>query len=234
LIVLFFRYNKKTLNLNKKIKEKLGKISSDKEGKKMLGSEKSKINNAESSPVIQGTKEISSVITLKIKTPITSFIRESVERILGNTKKENIAIDFRDNEAIIILSPRKTRTFQNEYPAMKVATQIQEALENHNKKFKEKIDFGIGINSGDIISSLEKDKLKYTGIGDTISFSKKISSISNGEILISEKLRNKLSRDVKAERMENERGVYYKILNLEGKENNKEKLRDLLKRTHLD
>ena len=41
-------------------------------------------------------------------------------------------------------------------------------MKEHNKKFSDKIDFGIGINSGEIINKMEDGKLKFTALGNFI------------------------------------------------------------------
>lgn len=237
-IVLFFRYNKKTFGLNKKLRAKIESIrnmGSDFSGKKILNSEdKSSINNAEASLVINGIKEPSTILTLKIKNEIKPFVRENLEKILRELiQKNNAAIDFKENEVFVIFSPRKTRSYKNEYSAIKMAFELNLALQEANRKFNDKIEFGIGINSGDLISSLEKDKLRYTGMDQTISSSKKIADISNQEVIISERVKNKLLRELRTEKIEISGNTYYRVLRISERENNEEKLKDLLKRTHL-
>jgi len=238
-IVTFFRYNKKTFNLNKKIKTKIESIKnvkSDYSGRKMFEESKnSKVSVAEASLVIKGLREPSSIITIKIKNELKPFIKENFEKIIfGLTEKNNATVDFKEKEVFIIFSPRKTRTYKNEYSAIKMALEINSALQESNKKFHEKVDFGIGVNSGDLISTMEKDKLKYTGVGNTISSSKKIANMSNQEVLISERVKNKLLREVRSEKIEKSGSTYYKVLKISERADNREKLKDLLKRTHMD
>jgi 5-hydroxyisourate hydrolase-like protein (transthyretin family) len=238
-IVLFFRYNKKNFSLNKKIKAKLNNLrnmKSDSTGKKMLETEeKSKINTAEASLVIKGMREPSTIITLKIKNEIKPFIKENLEKVLLElTEKNNAVIDFKEKGVFIIFSPRKTRTYKNEYSAIKMALELNTILQENNRKFNEKIEFGIGINSGDLISTIEQQKLKYTGVDNTIIASKKIAEMSNQEVIISEKVKNKLLREVRTEKIEKSGNTYYKVLKISERQDNQAKLKDLLKRTHLD
>jgi hypothetical protein len=238
-IVLFFRYNKKNFSLNKKLKAKLNNLrnmKSDSGGGKMLeAGEKSKINSAESSLVIKGLKEPSTIVTIKIKNEIKPFTKENLEKTLIRlVEKNNAVIDLKEKEAFIIFSPKKTRTYKNEYNAIKMALELKTALQENNKKFNEKIDFGIGINSGDLISTIEKEKFKYTSVENTIITSKKISEISDQEVIISEKVKNKLLREVRTEKIEKSGNTYYKVLKISERQDNQAKLKDLLKRTHLD
>jgi len=77
---------------------------------------------------------------------------------------------------------------------------ILEDLTGYNKKFRDKIEFGIGVHAGDLIASKGRGKLKYTGIGNTISFAKRMSDIDGGKVVVSEVVRKKLVRDLKVGR----------------------------------
>ncbi len=79
---------------------------------------------------------------------------------------------------------------------------------------------------------MENNKLKYTGVDNTVSASKKVADISNQEVLISERVKNKLLREVRTEKIEMAGNTYYKVLRISERANNQEKLKDLLKRTH--
>lgn len=237
-IVLFFRFSKKEFNLNKKVKTRLNKIKnlkSDDSGRKILSEyKKNPLANAESSLVIKGIKEPTTIISLNIKNKLSINSKERLNGILSKLNRKEIAIEFKENEVILILSPRKTKNFRNEYRAVKIALDLEKQLIEHNRKFNEKINFGIGINSGDIIASLEKENLKYTGTDNTIPVSKKLSNLSNEDVLISERVKNKLLREAKTEKLEKDGITYYKVFNILEKQKNQEKLKDLLKRTHLD
>ncbi len=238
-IAIFFRYNKKTFGLSRKFKEKISKMrdmKSDSSGEQIIDKEKrSNLNSAEASLVIKGTKEPSTIITLKIKNEPKQFVRDNLEKNLKElAEKNSAAIDFTKGEIFIIFSPRKTRSYKNEYSAIKFALELKSLIQESNRKFNDRIEFGIGINSGDLISAIEKEKLKYTGIDGTISYSKKIADISNQEVIISEKVKNKLLRELRTEKIEQSGNTYYKVLRISEREENQEKLKDLLKRTHLD
>lgn len=237
-IILFFRFNKKTFSLNRKIKtkiEKMRNMKNDNFGEKILQEgQKNPLNSAESSLVIKGIKEPTTIITLNLKKDQSPFIKERIEEILSEINSKECAIELKEREAIIIFSPRKTRNYKNEYKAIKTALEIKGLIDEHNRKFNEKIDFGIGINSGDIIASLEKEKLKYTGTDNTLILSKKISELSEKEVWISERVKNKLLREVRTEKIEKSGNTYYKVVKISERQDNQERLKDLLKRTHLD
>lgn len=236
-IILFFRYNKKTFSINKKIRQKIEKMrnmGSDSSGKKILEYGNNRLDTAEAALVINGTREPSTVLNLKIKNEIQSFTRENLEKVLKElSQKSNAVIDSKENEFFIIFSPRKTRTYKNEYGAIKLAMDLKMAIEEMNRKYNGKIDFGIGIGSGDLVSNIEKGKLRYTGVDGTISLARRIADLSNKEVLVSERVKNKLLREIRTERIEKAGNTYYKILRISERDTNQEKLKDLLKRTNM-
>lgn len=126
-----------------------------------------------------------------------------------------------------------TKTFKNELLASKAAVEIKEKLDAYNKKFNDKISYSIGINAGDMISSVSSGKLNYTSLGNSIVLAKRISDISEEKVLISEAVRQKLMRELKVNKFEHNLGsVYiYEILKIVDTEANQDKLKDLLKRT---
>jgi hypothetical protein len=235
-IILFFRYNKTTFRLERKFKDRIKNLRSDSNGKNLLGpSGSSRINTAEACLVISGSKEPATIVSIKIKNEFGHFTKENLEKILKElAQKNNAFIDLREKDILLIFSPRKTKSYKNEYSAIRMSLDINKLLQESNHKFNEKINFGIGISSGDLISIIENNKLKYMGVGNTISSAKKIADISCQEIIITTQVKDKLLRDLKTEKVEKNGDTYYKVLRLSEIENNKDKLKDLLKRTHLE
>lgn len=238
LIIIFFRYHKKTFYIKNKLKtkfENIKSVKSDKQGDKILETrEKPKVNNAEQTLVTKGIKEPSTIITISLKNKLTPFIKENFLKTISEiAEKNNGAIEVKEKEIHIIFSPRKTRTYKNEYNSVKTSLEILNKIKESNRKFKDKIDFGIGISSGDLIGSIQNNKLKYTSVDKTIAISKKTSDIANQNIIIAESVKNKLLREIKTEKVESSGNTYYKIIEVSEKQGNQEKLKDLLKRTHL-
>ena len=132
-----------------------------------------------------------------------------------------------------MFSPVATRTYHNEILAVKVAQEITQKLKDYNKKFRDKIEFNVGVNSGDMIASKVDGKLKYTSIGSTISFAKRVSDSDSGKILISDSIRKKLLRDLKVERgKEIGENPTYELLDIKNRSGDAERLKDLMKRSN--
>jgi hypothetical protein len=67
---------------------------------------------------------------------------------------------------------------------------------------KQKIDFGISLNQGHIIAKKEGDMYKFMSFGTLITGSKKIASLSNKNIYLSESLKNSVMSNVKTKKQD--------------------------------
>ena len=143
-------------------------------------------------------------------------------------------IDWKEDRVFVIFSTIFTKTYDNEILATKSAFKIWRNLLDYNSKAKDKIDFNIGINSGELVASKSGDKLEYTGIGNTVSLARRMSDSDSGKILISESIKKKLMRDLRVEKLANiGDNPVYSATEIRNKEANEAKLKDLLKRTNI-
>lgn len=158
------------------------------------------IRNAEPSSDIHGQKQPVVVIALKIKNPLVGIANDNVKKALEYAYRHKAVTSSSGNSVIAILSPLLTKTFKNEETAVKIAQEIEGVLKEHNKRFKDKIIFGIGVNSGELINTVEDNVLKFTSIEKTIPLAKKIAELSDGEVLLSTAVHTKTMNSVKAEK----------------------------------
>ena len=127
--------------------------------------------------------------------------------------------------------PSITKTFKNERKAVEIAEKMSKVLSEHNKMFKQKINFGISVNYGEIISKKEGEVLKFASFGSLMNVSKKIASIAQNEVYLSDVLGKRMLSEMKAERM-NVQGVdIYKVKEMkERKEEHKKFISSFVKR----
>jgi hypothetical protein len=192
-----------------------------------------KLKSAESSLVLKGEKVTGSVLSLKITNyeQLNQNSKEGLEKIVEMAKGQHAVVDKRDNYIFLLFVPQVTRTYKNELLATKSGVQIMEALSAFNKKYKQKILFNIGINTGEMIISKAQGKIKYTSLGNTLSFAKRLSDAANAKLIIDDKIRKKLLRDLKVEKhtVLNEKQTF-SVISIKDKEANQEKLKEILKR----
>ena len=192
-------------------------------------------NKAELSLSIKGDKQNVSVIALNIKN--LKEIQSKKGNMEGTLQKtvdiaeENKAATYEShNTLFFILAPTKTRTFKNEKIALEIAHKIKEILIHHNKMFKQKINFGISLNYGTIVAKQEQESLKFMSLGTLISVAKKISSLANEDILLSEKMNDTLGSHVKTTKQEKSGINVYSIKEIRNMEEHKKFIRNFLDR----
>ncbi len=209
--ILIFRKNRKKSFFARMIK---GKNTSKKVQPEIIAkSESPSISeNVELTLSITGVKQDSSIgcISLKNYEEIKSgkgFVKENLEYIKKIVEQSKGFLYQNKQSIFFIYSPAITKTFKNELTAVKIARNIKEYLDEHNRKFKQKIDFGIGVGKGALIVNPERGNIKFMSMGSVLINVKKMSNSSQGEILISEEIKNPLMNSIRSEL----KGEYYML-----------------------
>lgn len=229
-LVIYFKFRKKEFRLQDRIRSLKSRREQKKEDK-MLDVTKPKINEAESSLVLNGEKNNSSIISIKLKKELNQVQQGELKNILSSARQKKGMVDWRGDEILIVFSPLITKTFDNERLAVRVGFEIFQKLNSYNKKSAEKIGFNIGINSGDLIASIKDKKLRYTSVGSTIILAKKLANSSSGELLVTDTIRNKLLRELKVKKVSTpEKQKIFSVESMNNNSQNQEKLEELLKR----
>jgi hypothetical protein len=163
------------------------------------------VNKAEISLSIKGEKQEASVVGLKIKNLRECRVKkgscsDTLKQII-NMAEDNKAVTYENNDYLLfLLAPTKTRTMKNEKTALDIAQEMQSILMNHNRMFNQKMDYGISLNKGSIVAKIEGRIFKFMGIGSIIGVSKKIATLSDGEVLLSEEINNLLRVNMKSDK----------------------------------
>lgn len=211
---------------------KLGKEKRKATGKELQVPIPSLPEKAEHSLVLHGRKEKSSIISVKLKD--IDKVRKSSSETINNIIREII-----DNKGVVyevpdyiigIFSSTTTKTFKNEILTVKVSKRINEILNEHNKKFREKIDYGVSVNTGELVFKREPHKLRFTALGGSINLAKRIASLANREVLLGEDIQKLLGSEIRTEK-ESRQGVnVYHIKSIIDREKNKAFISGFLRR----
>jgi len=193
-------------------------------------------NKAELSLSIKGDKQNVSLVCLRVKNlneiqqSKEGNAEEMLQRVV-NISEENKAVVYENQDYLFfILAPARTKTFNNEKTVMSLAEKIKREIEDYNRVAKQKIKFGISLNFGAIIAKQENEIFKFMSMGTLVTGAKRISSVSNGEILLGEKIREKLISEVKT-RKEKRNGIDVYILEeVRQREGDKKFLSEFVKR----
>lgn len=179
---------------------------------------------AEYALVLKGNKEDASLLSLKLKN-LDSLKKDkeslkAVENALEHIYNKKGSV-YKTGEYIIgILTPSLTKTFKNEIHAINIASEINKIFKDHNNKPGTQIDFGIGVNSGDIVVKNE-GKLKFTSLANTLNLAKKLSNLAEREVLLSKRAHDKTLSEIKVERKDKEGTEAYTIKGLSERDSHK-------------
>lgn len=253
-IVFFMRYRKTKIVgkdtvvnvLAKKVNEKVPvaskvpvkiikgqKIEHHNRDKNMVDLTKRATGGAESALVLKGEKQMSAIVALNIKNykTLSEFAKEALHKAANVSQKHKGLIDWRGDHIFVVFSPIVTKTYNNEILAVKSGMDIFKTLNEYNKKFKNKIEFNIGVHAGELIASRVDGKLKYTSIGNAISLAKRISASDDRKLIVSEVIKKKLVRDLSTLKAKEIAGNQtYEISSIKDRAADFAKLKDLLKR----
>ena len=189
-------------------------------------------------PVLDGNKQLSSLVAVKIKNYSevkgnNQFVNETLKSITNEINNSKGKVYRADDFVIGIFAPIATKTFENEVTAVRVAKSISSKLKFHNDKFSQKINFGIGVNSGDIIAKKHEGKLLFTPIGVTLSSARRVADLANNDVLLSEDANKKVMSKVKTtlNAAASTGGIKaYSINQIVDREDNKKFIEDFLQR----
>ncbi len=172
----------------------------------------------------QGIKEEVSVIALKLKNLPEHLTSESkalnvISKTLDIARGNKARVYEQGEFKVMIFSPSLSGEKETELNAVRTANVVREIFDEHNKKYAQKIDYGIGIHAGEMILESMGEKAKFTSVGNATIGAKKAAEMAKSEILITRKIYRKVSNAVKSESYGNE---LWKVKNIIDRDKHKE------------
>ena len=163
---------------------------------------------------MNGKNQQAGIVAIKIRSGLNGIEKESMNKALEYAYHLKGASYSNGDYVLVVFSPLLTGKNNNEELAIKAALDMDVFLKEHNRKFRANlIDYGVGVNCGEIINIVEKGVLKFASINKTINLTKKIAEVSNQEVLISKEVHEKTMNNVKADKVAEE-GIDTKGLTL--------------------
>ena len=185
-------------------------------------------NQADQVLVLKGHKAHAAILVIKIKNKLEDNEKKSLEHAMESVYNKKGAVYEQGDFIFAMFSPLMTNVKNNEAVAAKVAEEIAKTLNDHNQKFKNPIDFGIAINSGEIINKIENDKLKFTALGNFVVSAKRLAESSDKQVLLSKESFQKAGSEVKAEKVSD--GQAYNLRRVVDSEKNNKFIQVFLER----
>ncbi|MBI5803915.1 hypothetical protein HY450_01590 [Candidatus Pacearchaeota archaeon] len=159
----------------------------------------------------KGEKQEAVIISLNLKNPETltnSEVAESLDRALWKAKEAGAKIYSDGDYRIIVLSQLLTKEKENLVKGLTIAQGIERMLKTHNKRSKKIINFGIGVNEGNLIVESKAGKFRFVSTGNTISSAKRMSSKADEKVFLSETIHRKTTGKVKSIKHPKEENIW--------------------------
>jgi len=149
-------------------------------------------------------KEEVAIIALKIKNSEKLIASESsafatIDVALQKARSAKAKVYDKGDFKIIVLAEKLTKIQDNAFESLKIANEINQLLREHNKRFAIKIEYGIGVNVGEMFFESIDGRAKFTSVGNTMIVAKNAAEKANSEIFASREAYRKVSGKVKAE-----------------------------------
>lgn len=190
---------------------------------------------AELSLSITGSKQNSPVGCILIKN-YSEFkggsggVNETLLTISNMVEDKKGVIYENKGNIFFLIPPVKTKTFNNDMPLLELAQNIKAVLDDHNRKFKQKIIYGLSLNYGTIVTKEEKGVFKFMSMGTLMTVSKKLANKSNGEILMTGKFKERLPQEIRVENFSFEDGPAYSFKEIHVRKDNSTFIKGFLDR----
>ncbi len=190
-------------------------------------------NLADFSPSIQGEKQGSSIVAVNIKNfeEVRSGkggISETMNRLKSIADESRAVVYENGSYFFFIFAPIRTKALNNELEAIECAQQIRRVLDDHNRLLKQKIIFGVSVNYGMIIAKQGINGVKFMSLGNFISVSKRLASLSRGEIVLSKEIRNRVATDVKTEKQTSGDLEYFPLTEVRNREKSQRFIKEFM------
>ncbi len=176
--------------------------------------------------VVKGNKNNACVLAIRIESePKQEQEKKSlIEEIEKIIEKSEGALYRTQEMLFVIFSPSITKTYKNESKAGRLAEQIAELLN------KQEVEFGIAMHTGEIIDVLEGKTLRFTPLHGIFATTRKLARLAKNEILLSETSHRKSVTEIRAEKIERDGMICYRLQRIIDVESRKKFIDDFLKR----
>lgn len=162
---------------------------------------------------LKGDRQPTTAVCLKIKNSQdvkdpNGSAHELIKKIVERAEQKKAVFYESGDYLFLMFVPLKTKTFDSERAGIYLADEISEMIKDYNRKFKQRINYGISVHKGEIIAKNDQGIIQFSALGNILNANKRYSSLSEGEILISKEINDKVMSLIKSEKSNKEQNVY--------------------------
>ncbi len=157
-----------------------------------------------------GKKEEVALVSFKIKNLSALMTGENnaistIERALSIAKESRARVYEQGEYKTIILSESLMKEKEILNKAISLAQEINNLMDDYNKRYALKISYGIGVHIGDVIIETSSDgRVRFTSVGSTTIIAKRAADRAVNMVYLSEMVRRRTAGKVKSEKVSEE------------------------------
>ncbi|MEK6898780.1 MAG: hypothetical protein AABW79_01650 [Nanoarchaeota archaeon] len=157
--------------------------------------------NLTSASFSDGEKEDAAIMALSIGNIGRNESASLIGEIKAEMQKEKAHV-IDEGSMLIGLFTKRIGGEDFNQRALRAAYNSSLKLQEHSKSDRLKLNAGIGVSDGQLITGYEKGKLSYASVQNSIGRAKNIAASSGGNLVVGEGYYRKIMGDVNAERAE--------------------------------
>lgn len=183
---------------------------------------------------ISGKKEGVAILVLKIKNLSELLTSENnalpaIERTIQKAKDAKARVYEQGEYKTMILSPSFLGETDVVGKTLVLAEEIRSIIDEYNKYYALKINYGIGVHSGEMILETSRDgKVRFTAVGGTTVLPKRAADRANEQVYLTEIIHRKMLGKIKSDKISNE--GFWKLNQVVRRDEHKEFINKFMKK----
>lgn len=178
-----------------------------------------------------GERQQCAVVALRVKNSAevgnSELSKGVLDSALAKAKELGAKVYSTNDYRLMIFAPMLTKEQENSMRAIRTAKEIESMIIEYNKVHTPAINFGIGVNNGDLAVEKRGEEVKFASLGNTISLAKRVAEISDKDVSLSDLTHRKVLGAVKSEKVQ---GGFWKVRSVSSREKNNEFIERFLDR----
>ncbi|MEK6856367.1 MAG: hypothetical protein AABX66_04395 [Nanoarchaeota archaeon] len=154
-----------------------------------------------------GDRERAAIVVLKVRNYSqlagNQQFASVMSKITEDARAQRAYVSRASDGMSIVFSPTLMGNGELVFVATEFAGNASKELEAYNKKFNTPVDYGIGVNEGEIMVEYRGGNFKYMGVSNTVALARKLAETGKKEALISNNVHSLTRAKIKVERAVN-------------------------------
>lgn len=190
-------------------------------GTSAVRSSSTRVLSGTSATAYATAREPAAVIAVRADTS-TARVKNAIDSALSSAQRAGASILQDGDNHLITFSPRLTKKLENDLFAVTIAKEIESSLTGSS------VEFGIGVDKGEIISD-GRSRGSFTSLGTLVPSVKRLARASKSSVLVSDDMHAALRTSIKADKLATDKA--WKVTSVVNRDTHTGFINSFLKRT---